>query len=190
MRLSDVGVTLDRARSSAPRSLLAVTRRLGGSAMANALHSMEQIAAAVEDRGNVLAHLYDGTQSGDVLRLSPSACLDLLATRTTGRFAYIARAGTPDIVPVNYSLCDGDVFLRSAPGPKLQAAERHELVAFEVDDLDDDLHTGWSVVVIGRAERLTDQQAATLDGPKPWATGTRKHVVRIHPSRIDGRQLL
>lgn len=43
-------------------------------------------------------------------------------------------------------LLGGDVLVRSGSGPKLQAAERQELVALEVDDLDEADRSGWSLV--------------------------------------------
>lgn len=73
----------------------------------------------------------------------------------------------------------------AGPGPKLQAAERRELVAFEVDDVDEEAHTGISVVVVGRASREPDEE----DGPTPWADGPRRHLVRIRPTRVSGRRL-
>ena len=44
---------------------------------------------------------------------------------------------------------------RARPGPKLKAAERGDAVALEVEDIDEEQHTGWSVVVVGRARRLS-----------------------------------
>jgi hypothetical protein len=183
-------VSLDGLLHTTPLSLLALTRRLVGGAVSNARRSLEEIAGAVDDRGALLAHLDDGIEAGDLLRLTPAACVELLATKRTGRLAYIARAGLPDIVPVNYVLDGGAVLIRSGPGPKLQAAERREHVAFEVDEIDEQTHTGWSVVVSGLAQRLTWEDALRRGAPEPWATGTRRHTILIRPQRIEGRQLL
>ena len=124
---------------------------------------------------------------GDLTALSAEECRALLATRSVGRLAYVARAGVPDIAPVTYVLDGGDVVLRSGPGPKLQAAERGDTVAFEVDDLDEEAHTGWSVVVVGRARRVP--ASAGLAAPEPWSSGPRRHLVRITPVRVTGRRL-
>ena len=125
-------------------------------------------------------------------QLDRDECLRLLATRSVGRLAYIARAGVPDIVPVNYALLGDDVLIRSGPGPKLQAAERRDTVAFEVDDLHDDSRTGWSVVVVGRAQRVTARELSSVPDrllPVTWAPGHRSGLIRISPQRIDGRRL-
>jgi hypothetical protein len=176
--------------AATPLSVLALSRRLTGSALGNARRSLGEITDAVQDRGRLLERLDHALDSGDLLRLSPAVCLELLATRSTGRLAYIARAGVPDIVPVNYLVQDGLIIIRTAPGPKLQAAERREHVAFEVDDIDETTRTGWSVVVAGLAERLSGQEAARYRQPEPWATGPRRHTLIIRPQRLDGRQLL
>ncbi len=183
-------VTVDRWRRGAPLSVLGLPRHLWGAALDNARRSLIEISAAVTDRTRQLEDLKSGSQSGDLLRLSPQACLDLLGSRTTGRLAYVARAGVPDIAPVNYVMAGSDLLIRSAPGPKLQAAERRERVAFEVDDIDEQTQHGWSVVVAGVAEPLTPEQAAQLPQPVPWANGSRRHTLRIRPTRIDGRKLL
>jgi nitroimidazol reductase NimA-like FMN-containing flavoprotein (pyridoxamine 5'-phosphate oxidase superfamily) len=169
---------------------LTVGRQVLGSAVGNARRSLDEISVAVQDRRRQGADLVDARESGDLQRLSSSACLELLATRSAGRLAYVARAGTPDLVPVNYLLDNGTILIRSGAGPKLQAAERRSVVAFEVDDIDEQTHTGWSVVVIGRAERLSNREAALLAAPQPWANGSRHHLMRIQPTRIEGRQLV
>ena len=159
-------------------------------AVANARRAVEEVAAAVDERRRVVQALDAGEAPGDLARLTVIECRDLLATKALGRLAYVARAGMPDIVPVNYVMDGTSVLIRSAPGPKLQAAERRELVAFEVDDIDEHARTGWSVVVIGTARRLTPEEAQRHPAPEPWASGPRLHTLRIEPRRIDGRRLL
>jgi nitroimidazol reductase NimA-like FMN-containing flavoprotein (pyridoxamine 5'-phosphate oxidase superfamily) len=66
-------------------------------------------------------------------------------------------------------------------------------VAFEVDDIDDFLEAGWSVVVTGTAELLTEEELARLRGdnaPDPWAEGPRTLFVAIPIDQVTGRQLI
>lgn len=168
--------------------LSALGKHVAGSAVSNARVSLEAIACAVADRRHLRVQ-EDSAKVGDLQRLSVGTCFELLATQTTGRLAYLARAGAPDVVPVNYVLRDGVILIRSGPGPKLQAAERRELVAFEVDDLNRDTRSGWSVVITGRAERLSYSDADALDLPAPWVNGVRRHTLRIKPMHVEGRQL-
>ena len=159
---------------------------LAGSALSNARAALRELRADVADR----AHLTQQSafaEPGDLAILTTEECLDLLGGKAVGRLAYVARAGTPDMVPVNYALEDGDILIRSGPGPKLQAAQRGERVAFEVDQLDDRAHSGWSVVVVGVASQLPSER---VTGPDPWASGPRRHTIRVRPERITGRRLL
>jgi nitroimidazol reductase NimA-like FMN-containing flavoprotein (pyridoxamine 5'-phosphate oxidase superfamily) len=149
-----------RTMTTVPRQVLGAASRLRTSALDNALTATQALATSLADR-RALAPA-DEPEPGGVSRLERAECLRLLRSRSIGRLAYVARAGVPDIVPVNYAVEGEDVVIRTGPGPKLQAAERRELVAFEVDDLDDARHTGWSVVVVGKARRLTEQEAGAL----------------------------
>lgn len=108
-----------------------------------------------------------------------------------GRFAFVESARALSVVPVNYvSRADGSVLFCTGPGPKLSAADRRDVVALQVDDVDEQSHTGWSVLVVGRARRLTASETSRLrDVPLPWATGPRHQVVLIEPTRLEGRRL-
>ena len=169
----------------APAPLVSLVRTSTASALANARSATDALAVAVQDRRD-LAPVPDGSPGGLAV-LTRAECSALLATRSVGRLAYVARAGVPDIAPVNYVLDGDDVVVRSGPGPKLQAAERGDVVAFEVDDLDEGARTGWSVVVVGRARRVPVPADGT--GPEPWSAGPRRHLVRITPTRVTGRRL-
>lgn len=192
MKPIEILLSLDRVRSKAPASLVAGARRFTKSAVGNARWSAAQITAAVDERRVLADALDQASQPGDLARLTRAQCDELLATKSVGRLAYMARANVPDIVPVNYLMDGAAVLVRSAAGPKLQAAERREVVAFEVDEIDEDRHTGWSVVVIGLASRVPAQGNAHPGAPRPtpWPSGPRWHTIRIEPRRVDGRRLL
>jgi uncharacterized protein len=131
-------------------------------------------------------------EDGTLWELDRGTCLELVAARSVGRLAYVARAGVPDVVPVNYAVHGDELLVRSGPGPKLQAAERREAVAVEVDDLDEASRTGWSVVVVGKARRLHVSEAQALPEdvlPVPWADGPRSAVLAVRMSRVTGRRL-
>lgn len=120
-------------------------------------------------------------------------CLRLLATQEVGRIGFVNGA-TPEILPVNYAL-DGDaVVFASATGTKLWSAPRGT-VSFEVDHLDAASRSGWSVVIHGVAQEITN-----LDSPglvarvralslHPWAGGDRPHLIRIAPRTMTGRRV-
>jgi uncharacterized protein len=172
-----------------PPKLVALVRATTRSALDNARAAADGITQAMSDRSELTPPPEQQAEDGRLALLSEGRCLELLATRTVGRLAYVARENVPDIAPVNYALHGRDVLVRSGPGPKLQAADRGEVVAFEVDDLDEAAHTGWSVVVVGPAQRLTEEEKRHVPMPTPWSDGRRRHVLRIRPTRITGRRI-
>lgn len=118
-------------------------------------------------------------------------CLGLLRTRCVGRLAYVDD-GHPRILPLNYTVVDGQVVMRTRYGDTLDTLAARAPVAFEVDDIDPGDHRGWSVVVHGKAEEVWDPgELARLRAVplRPWAPGERSHYVRILSSRITGRRI-
>jgi nitroimidazol reductase NimA-like FMN-containing flavoprotein (pyridoxamine 5'-phosphate oxidase superfamily) len=123
--------------------------------------------------------------------LSREECLRLLNTVRVGRLVFTEDA-LPAVQPVNFRTWRDDVVIRVAGGPKLAAAVHKLVVAFEADELDPDLRTGWSVTVVGHAERITDvDQLVELSGTfvQPWVAGPRDHFVRIRTEKVTGRRL-
>jgi nitroimidazol reductase NimA-like FMN-containing flavoprotein (pyridoxamine 5'-phosphate oxidase superfamily) len=125
--------------------------------------------------------------------LGPDACLRLLGENHLGRLAYVQNVGiTPMIVPVNYLLHDGSVVFRTDEGSKLSAVRHDEPVAFEVDGLDEVRGLGWSVVVQGHAEELSNPTELEQLRPGrllPWAPGEKSHYVRVNATSIAGRRI-
>jgi nitroimidazol reductase NimA-like FMN-containing flavoprotein (pyridoxamine 5'-phosphate oxidase superfamily) len=163
----------------------------GGSAVANARTATLALAAALSNRLTLTDDLAPGDEPGRLSTLTRAECYEVLRSATVGRFAYVARRGAPDIVPVNYILDKNDILIRSGPGPKLQAAERRDVVAFEVEDLNAVTRSGSSVVVVGRARRCSPAEASAFESlvTGPWARGPRRNVIRISPTRVTGRRI-
>ncbi|MFF8925882.1 pyridoxamine 5'-phosphate oxidase family protein [Streptomyces longwoodensis] len=120
-------------------------------------------------------------------------CLRLLATAPIGRIVY-TRQALPAVVPVNFGLdADGAVLLRTSTASELARAVDGAVVAFEADAADMDTHSGWSVVVTGRAEVVTDPaEVARLEriGPRSWAPSPEEVFVRIESELVTGRELV
>ncbi|HEX7167703.1 MAG TPA: pyridoxamine 5'-phosphate oxidase family protein [Acidimicrobiales bacterium] len=123
--------------------------------------------------------------------LSRGECLALLGSATLGRIALTSRA-LPLVLPVNYRLDGRQIVIRTNPGTKLEAATRHTVVAFEVDDVDPTYHTGWSVVVQGIArvvvERAEIRRMETLPLPA-WFPAADDRFVTISTDVVTGRRL-
>ncbi|CCK32481.1 DNA-binding protein [Streptomyces davaonensis JCM 4913] len=123
--------------------------------------------------------------------LTEAECRALLATHGVGHLAVPTETG-PVVVPVNYTVVDGAIAFRTAPGSTpAQAAGRQ--VAVEVDRIDDAFSSGWSVLVRGPARAVTDPaEVRRLDEQAysaPWAGGPRKLWIRIESLAVSGRRI-
>jgi nitroimidazol reductase NimA-like FMN-containing flavoprotein (pyridoxamine 5'-phosphate oxidase superfamily) len=125
--------------------------------------------------------------------LDEGECLELLGRCAFGRIA-VTIGAVPMILPVNYRLVAGRVLFRTGVGTKLAAATAGDVVAFEVDAVDPLEHTGWSVVVTGKARRVEDPyRLAAIDETSipRWApNGGPTHLVEVEPTIVSGRRLL
>ncbi len=118
-------------------------------------------------------------------------CVRLLHAGVVGRIAVSTPQG-PQIIPINYSVVDDSVVVATSPYSALGSYGEGSLVAFEVDRFDYDTHTGWSVVVRGRAEIVAQdelERMRRLWAPRPWADGARSLYLRIPWTELSGRSL-
>ena len=131
-------------------------------------------------------------QPGDrVEALTPAECLRLLAEHSVGRVAFTERA-LPAIRPVNYALVGTHIVLRTQANG-LAARLDGQVVAFEIDDVDPDTESGWSVVATGTARVLREPgELARLDAVPlvAWAGPSHTTAVWITPGDIQGRRIL
>jgi uncharacterized protein len=124
--------------------------------------------------------------------LTEEQCHRLLCANDFGRVG-VSIAALPAIIPVNYRFIDGAVVFRSAPGLKLSAAMSGEVVAFEIDDHHGADRSGWSVLLVGRAEVSNDPallDAVSSSYLEPFVDGERGRVVRIEPTFVSGRRVV
>jgi len=124
--------------------------------------------------------------------LDRAACLDLLAHHGfVGRLGLVVD-GRPIILPVNYIVDADSVVFCTASGTKLNAVVEGADVVFEIDESVPLHHSGWSVLVVGHADLITDpaEVARLRRGPlRPWAQGARSNWVRIRLNEISGRRI-
>ena len=125
--------------------------------------------------------------------LTVEECLELLRANRVGRLAVSTPEG-PAIFPVNYAVGGDRIVFRTDPGTKLDAS-RLRRVAFEIDSLDPDEGTGWSVVVEGVGTEISgavDEVSVALQALElhPFAPGAKEHLIEIQPRSITGRRLV
>jgi nitroimidazol reductase NimA-like FMN-containing flavoprotein (pyridoxamine 5'-phosphate oxidase superfamily) len=131
--------------------------------------------------------------TNELIELDRGECLQLLLQQAVGRVAATVGA-QPHIVPVTYAAdTDGDVVFRTGPETILTKVELAR-VAFEIDGVDEQARSGWSVCIHGVGCEITD-----VDDPtsrflrqklgESWAPGPRPRWFAIYPRQIMGRRL-
>jgi nitroimidazol reductase NimA-like FMN-containing flavoprotein (pyridoxamine 5'-phosphate oxidase superfamily) len=136
-----------------------------------------------------------GSPGGQVLEpLDRAECLELIRDGGIGRVAFDDGEG-PTVIPVNFAM-DGDavVFRTSLEGRLNQslataltgAAMR---IAFEVDEIDTEQHSGWSVLLRGGGYPLPDHERPAFPTVEPWPGGERPVYIRLDPQEVSGRRL-
>jgi nitroimidazol reductase NimA-like FMN-containing flavoprotein (pyridoxamine 5'-phosphate oxidase superfamily) len=120
--------------------------------------------------------------------MDEAACVRKLAAHGVGRLSVIVD-DAPMIVPVNYAWLDGGIVFATDVGTKANALTLG-VAAFEIDDIDRWNHTGWSVLVVGRAA-VGVEIDGDLVAVSPWCgTSATTRWVRIEPERISGRRIV
>lgn len=122
--------------------------------------------------------------------LDRDECLRLLQRAPIGRLAVVV-GGRPIVFPVNFALDGSAVVFRTDRGTKLHGA-RNGPVAFECDGIDLEYHTGWSVLVQGRAEEVSDpSEVARLARlpVTPWTSRPKPVWLRVRAKSITGRRI-
>ena len=131
----------------------------------------------------------ENLSTGNFAELSEAECKEFLAQHSAGRIAFMAGDG-PQILPVTYQYRNGSVIFRTSPAGPLAGLVRRTSVAFEIDGIDEQKKSGWSVLVVGFAEAMAHDHllaSAWETGPVPWAAGVRNLFIEIKPRKISGR---
>jgi uncharacterized protein len=132
-----------------------------------------------------------GGVGAPLVELKPVECFELLARQQVGRIVYFDALG-PVALPVNFVVHAKTVLVRTSPHGSLASHLRETpRCAFEVDDVNLALQSGWSVLVRGSAAWVRHPDtAACVEWPRPWPAGSRPLLIRITPVEVSGRRLL
>jgi nitroimidazol reductase NimA-like FMN-containing flavoprotein (pyridoxamine 5'-phosphate oxidase superfamily) len=127
--------------------------------------------------------------------LGSAEALRLLGTVSLGRIIFTDKA-LPTVRPVNHIVDDGAIVIRTHEGAALTSYTRRRggpgvVVAYEADAIDPDTHLGWSVVVTGYAELVTDERELERyrGRLRPWVGPGMDRAVRIRPGLVTGIRL-
>ena len=119
--------------------------------------------------------------------MSEQECWDFLRSKQFGRLAF-AIGGEVFITPINYITGEDRLVFRTAQGTKLFAVTVSHHVAFEVDEVADDVAR--SVIVRGYAQVLEGREAEAAEELPlhPWVPTLKYNVVSISVDEITGRE--
>ena len=120
-----------------------------------------------------------------------------------GHLGYI-HEGKPYVMPMHYYLENSDIYLLTTEGMKTHDIDANPEVCLQVEEIHTPLH--WrSVIVIGRAERITEQQdidramqfikernpalspAINRTWIDSWGRAEVIAIYRIYPDEMSGR---
>jgi nitroimidazol reductase NimA-like FMN-containing flavoprotein (pyridoxamine 5'-phosphate oxidase superfamily) len=129
---------------------------------------------------------------GELRELSPDQCRTHLEAGGVGRVVYDSARG-PIAIPVNYEFTEGQVVFSTDAGKAAALGETQDPVSFEIDQIDEGLSEGWSVLATGTCRRITDpgeiERLSSLD-LESWADGDRHALVAIVPVETTGRVIV
>lgn len=124
-------------------------------------------------------------EEGTFEALDPAECEHLVRGVSVGRVAWLSRRGL-QVLPIRYTVSDQKIYFRTSAASILSELTTLNEVAVQIDDIDAQTASGWSVLVQGHA-RVSSNPAS--DFPQPWAPGVRDVVVEITPLSYSGRSL-
>lgn len=131
----------------------------------------------------------DAAAERKIEHLGTAECWRLLEKSSLGRLAVEGPGGVPDVFPVNFTVHNGSVYVRSAPGSKLMDIAARPGVAFEIDGEDPLFH--WSVVIKGAARRLDVDSEIHESGVEELVSASptsKQDFISITPSSVTGRR--
>jgi transcriptional regulator with XRE-family HTH domain len=124
--------------------------------------------------------------------LTEAECRALIAAGGIGRFLFVQADRGPVAIPVNFKVDGTDVVFRTSGDSAVAEGIHQRSVSFDVDQLDDTLGEGWSVLLTGTAQVMTgaaEMSRVQALGIEPWAGADRNVYVRLSPTRITGRRI-
>jgi nitroimidazol reductase NimA-like FMN-containing flavoprotein (pyridoxamine 5'-phosphate oxidase superfamily) len=155
-------------------------------------HRTSRFSRSISQFGHAPVHNRGVTTSGYTFEiLDEAACDRLLRQQHLGRVGFVVD-GEPLVLPVNFACMGGDVVFCTGVDTVLARATGGVAVAFEVDAADAQYHEGWSVLVRGHIEAVTDADEIARFAALPvraWVPRERGQWLRIRRSAISGRRI-
>ena len=125
------------------------------------------------------------------LELDRAQCTELMSGSRVARVVLSVEC-IPVALPVNVSVLDGDLICAADSGSKLTPDVDGQVVSVEADDIDLTYGTGWSVLVTGIAQVVSEPAEIDRLGARlqAWAPGPHPFLVRVPSTLMSGRRLM
>lgn len=126
-------------------------------------------------------------EENPITEVPEDSCWGYLDTAEVGRLATSVN-DQPEVFPVNYVVDGQSIVFRTAAGSKLEDIVTNNRVAFEADGWTEE--AGWSVVLRGKAEIITDDAELALCDKMPllpWVPTVKRNYIRVEADQITGR---
>jgi nitroimidazol reductase NimA-like FMN-containing flavoprotein (pyridoxamine 5'-phosphate oxidase superfamily) len=126
--------------------------------------------------------------------LGAKECFELLSQEPIGRIAFVT-GERPEVLPMNHAVDGDDLVLCAPAGSKADIAQHLDGVpiAYEADHYDQGSGTGWSVLIQGEVEPVTDaKEIERLESLRltRWAEDDRERQwIRVAADHISGRRI-
>ena len=130
-------------------------------------------------------------RGGRLEELDTGECRRLLDGTAVGRLGYQTERG-PRIVPMNYALVGDSIVTCTAPDTEIARFAVEQTVAFEIDQADEYLQRGWSVLVVGELRVISAEAIRMLppgQTPDPWPEGPRSVFLQLGIDELTGRRV-
>jgi hypothetical protein len=132
-----------------------------------------------------------GHADAEVDALAADECLALLRLMSLGSIIYL-EGEVPAARPLEYMMIEDSVVFAVAGKSRLRPWLDHALVSFQVDVIDAESGSGWTVLGTGTAESLTSAQGscsgATFTAGRPAGTGDGV-LFGLHLTRLGGQRV-
>ena len=127
--------------------------------------------------------------------LQPDECWRLVAEHSIGRLVWLSKDGLT-AVPVNYAVREAGGETGGEPTLRLRTAAYSAIarecddspVAFQVDALDEESHSGWSVLLRGHTSLAFADEVDQTEVDS-WPAGVRPVHLTLTPHLVTGRRL-
>jgi nitroimidazol reductase NimA-like FMN-containing flavoprotein (pyridoxamine 5'-phosphate oxidase superfamily) len=132
----------------------------------------------------------DPTDTG-FATLGEPACWSLLPDTGVGRLAWAEDDGRIVVVPVNYGRDGRSIVLRTGDTDLRTAARGRRRCAFQVEDLEPGLRSGWTVLIDATLTEVEDEEIAERLARlvDPWLREPRPYVLILQVHGVAGRSL-